>query len=60
MDNLERNWQHWAIKNGQSREKLATLDTQDKVRKQTKQKTQHRKLKRRATAKLDITNDNQT
>jgi hypothetical protein len=30
-------------------EKLATLVTQDTVRKQTKQKTQHRKLKRRPT-----------
>ena len=29
MDNLERNWQHWAIKNGQSREKLATLGNQE-------------------------------
>jgi hypothetical protein len=50
MDNPERNWQHWvhkiqdeektkqgAIKNGQSREKLATLGTQDTGRRQTKQ-----------------------
>jgi hypothetical protein len=41
-------------------ETLATLGTQDTERRQTKQKTQHRKLKRQATAKLDITNDNQT
>jgi hypothetical protein len=36
MDNLERNWQHWAIKNGQSREKIAILDTQDTGRRQTR------------------------
>jgi len=34
---------------------LATLDTQDKGRRQTKQKTQHRKLKSSATQTLQKT-----
>ena len=55
---IQRNWQHWLHKTqdedkqnkGQSRidnpEKLATLVTQDTGGRQTKQKTQHRKLKK--------------
>ena len=41
-------------------EKLATLGTQDKGRKQTKKNTQHRKLKRRTTrTSLKTTKDTQ-
>ena len=40
-------------------EKLATFGTQDTVRRQTKEKTQHRKLKRRATGTLPKTGGTQ-
>jgi hypothetical protein len=41
---IQRHWQHWVYKTPNIRHR-----TQDTERRQTKQKTQHRKLKRRVT-----------